>query len=63
MTSLHAGEERLHGKKEESMWGQCMRAQQRRGNAKEVAKWEKAAQKVGARAIKDTGEAGENVNT
>lgn len=45
------------------MWGQCMRAQQRRGNGKEVAKWEKAAQKVGARAIKDTGEAGENVNT
>lgn len=33
------------------------------GQCKEVAKWEKAAQKVGARAIKDTGEAGENVNT
>lgn len=45
------------------MWGQCMKAQKRKGNGKEVAKWEKAAQKVGARAIKDTGEAGKNVNT
>lgn len=45
------------------MWGQCMKAQQRRGNRKEVAKWENTAQKVGARANKDTGEAGKNVNT
>lgn len=44
------------------MWGQCVKAQQRRDNGEEVAKWEKAAQTVGARAIKDTGEAGKNVN-
>lgn len=45
------------------MWGQYMKAQKRKGNGKEAAKQEKAAQKVGARAIKDTGEAGKNVNT
>lgn len=38
------------GTEEERQWGRN-------------AKWEKAAQKVGARAIKVTGEAGKNVTT
>jgi len=45
------------------MGGQRVKAQQRRGYGEEVAKWEKAAEEVEARGIKDTGEAGENVNT
>lgn len=42
---------------------QCVKAKQRRGDGEEAAKWEKAEQKLGAGGIKDTGEAGETVNT
>lgn len=40
-----------------------MKAQKRRGDRDKGTKWEKASQKVGARAIKDTGKADINVNT
>lgn len=40
-----------------------MKAQKRKGKREEVAKWEKAAQKFGAKAVKDTGDTGKNVNT